>query len=305
MRDSVRGLYHVEVQDASVRQPRGSGLAGLSFTARPGESVAILGGLDSRKELALQLLAGRLKPESGYVHVLGKTPHAGMRRVGYTPERPRFTALLSPNRLLALEAARHGVPVGQRPARVAEVIDLLDLYGQRDRPIRELGPGERAAVTLAAALVHRPMVLLLDNPLTSLPDRTATRLWHYLEQRQAKEGASVVFTTVRSAEAERADHVALLDGGRMLACGRPGDLLQGLEADTVIVEAAEPEAVQRNLRGIYDVELIQTRDGVLFQAADGTAVAAHLLRHPVEGARAIYLRPPTLWDALQALSKHR
>ncbi len=294
--------YHVDLQDVSARTLRGT-ISALTMSGRPGEAIALLGGLGAGKTTVLQILAGHLQPEAGYVRLFGKQPGRVARRVGFSREHTPLSPLFSPNHLLNREAARRGVPAGQRPSRVAEAIDLLGLYEQRDRPLRELSAGERAAVGLATAIVHRPLVLLLDNPMGLLPEPLAERVWEYLHQRQSREGLTVVYSTVRSGEAERADRVLLLDQGRPLAFGAPPDLLAHVCADTITVEAAAPEAVQRTIRGVFDVEVEETRHGVRFSARDGAEAAAHLLRHPPEGARAVYVRPPTLWDVIEALKE--
>src|SRR5204862_3862883 len=141
--------------------------------------------------------------------------------------------------------------------------------------------GERAATALGAAMVHNPLVLLLDSSFSALPDIMVRRVMAHLRDRQGQDGITVVFTTISGETAERADRVALLDKGRLLGFGSPEQLKDGAGADTIVVEAVRPEAVHRTLRGLFDVQVTPTPGGVRLSAPDGLAAAAHLLRHPV------------------------
>jgi ABC-type multidrug transport system ATPase subunit len=251
------------------------------------------------------VLAGRLAPEEGTVRVLGRAARGAAKQIGYAPEEARPVALFTPHQMLLQRMIRYDVPGAQRPARIAEALEIFDLYADRDRPIRELSRTQQTALTLAAALAHRPALLLLDNLLPAPPSPLAERLRAYLEARCADDGLTVLHATNRNDEAEQADRVLLLDAGCPRAFASPAELLAQHAADILMVEAADPDAVQRTLRGIFDVAITPTRDGLRFSAADGLAVAAHLFRHPSGGVRVVTLRPPTLWDVLERLRGDR
>lgn len=291
----------IEVSGVRVRHRRGAGISGVSFTAAPGERIALFGGVGSGKTTILRLLAGRLSPEAGTVRVLGHAPRGAAKLVGYAPEPPPYASIFTPHQILGQQLARQDAPASQRTARLVEMLELCGLYAHRNRPARELSRGQQTVLAMATALVLQPAVLLLDNLMAALPSPLAGGLRAYLDARRAADGLTVIQATTDSEEAERADRVLMLDAGRPLAFASPADLLAGQPADTLVVEAADPEAVQRTLRGIFDVEIAETRDGLRFSTADGLAATAHLFRHPAGGVRAVYLRRPTLWDVLERL----
>jgi ABC-type multidrug transport system ATPase subunit len=291
----------IEVSEVSLRYRRGGGVREVSFDASPGESVALFGGAGSGKTTLLRLLAGRLSPDSGVVRVLERAPRGAARWVGYAPQEPAYPSLFSPHQVLSSVLLRHDVPGPQRPARIVEMLELFDLYEYRDRPARDLSHGERTALTLAAALVFMPSVLLMDNLSAALSAPLAARLHSHLKARRAADGLTVLHAVTRSEEAETADRALLLDAGRVLAFEPPDRLLANHAADTLTVEAADPEAVQRTLRGIFDVEVAATHDGLRFSAADGIATTAGLFRHPTGGVRVVCLRHPSLWDVMDKL----
>lgn len=298
-------MNSVEVSEVTARYRKGRGVYGVSFEARPGERVALFGGAGSGKSTLLRVLAGRLAPEEGTVRVLGRAARGAAKQIGYAPEEAHPVALFTPHQLLLQRTIRYDVPGAQRPARIAEALEIFDLYDDRDRPIRELSCTQQTALTLAAALVHRPALLLLDNLLPALPSPLVERLRAYLETRCADEGLTVIHATNRSDEAEQADRVLLLEAGCSRAFASPAELLAQHAADTLTVEAADPAAVRRTLRGIFDVAITPTRDGLRFSTADGLAAAAHLFRHPSGGVRVVTLRSPTLWDVLERLRDDR
>lgn len=291
----------VELQDVSARYRRGGGIEGVSLAVQHGEAVALFGGAGAGKSTLLRLLAGRIAPTSGTARVLGRAPRAAVKRVGYVPEVAPLPPLFTPHQVLAQRMVRLDVPAAQRPARMAEALQLLDLYERRDRPLRELSHTERTAVRIAAALVHRPAVLLLDNVTAALPAPLLDRLRAYLDGRRDAYGLALLHATTASAEAERCDRVLLLDAGRPVACAPPEELIAAHGPDRLLIEATDPETVQRTLRGAFDIEIAETRDALRFSALDGPALAAHLLRNPVGGASTIYVRRPSLWDVLRGM----
>ncbi|HXG23286.1 MAG TPA: ATP-binding cassette domain-containing protein, partial [Chthonomonadales bacterium] len=223
-------------------------------------------------------------------------------RIGYVPEVSALPGLFTPHQVLAQRMVAYKVPSAHRAARMAEMLDLCDLYPHRDHPLRELSQGQRIALGLATALVHHPAVLLLDNVIATLAAHLRKRLQEYLDARRAADGLTLIHATTRSEEAEKADRVLLLEEGRTLAWGKPEALLADHAVDTLTVEAVDTQAVKRTLRGIFDVEITETEDGLRFSAPDGIATTAHLFRHPTGGVRTVYVRRPNLWDVLEKLS---
>jgi ribosome-dependent ATPase len=282
-------------------QYRHGGVKDISFSAASGESIALFGDSGCGKTILLKLLSGQLGPQSGMVRVFGRAPRSVRKQVGHAAEGARLNPLFTPQQIVSYQVARQDVPGPQRHARTAEALEVTGLSEVRDLPVRELSRGRRTALIIAEALAPRPALLLLDNLISALAPGVADKIFSYLEARRAKDGLTVVHATTASSEAERADKVLLLDAGCPLAFEPPEQLIGRHSADTVTLEAADPEAVQRTLRGIFDVEIEATAKGLIFKAADGMATAAHLFRHPPGGVRTVYVQRPTLWDVIETL----
>jgi len=287
----------IVVADATVR--RNGGMEGLSLAVEQGEWLSVFGPAASGKTTVLRILAGELRPESGQTVA---TP--GLRRFLVGDERPGPGRLSARNKLL-WRLGRLGVSPLRRSARAQEALEVMDLLRAQDVPETALSGGQRIALEIAAALACEPDVLLLDNVTVALAPCVTARLFAFLDDRRAADGLAVVHATTASHEAERADRVLMLDRGRALACGAIEDMMRRYAPDRVTVEAADPSAVRRTLRGIYDVEITETRDGLRFAAADPVDTAANLFRHPPDGMRAVYVARGDLWQVYAALKADR
>jgi len=224
------GTFAVAAADVWRGFGRERDLRGVSFELRPGESLAILGRNGSGKSTLLRVLAGLLRPGRGRVLVGGDdlfgTPHA-RARLGYVGHEPMLYGGLTIRENLRLYAALYGLPAPA--ARIDEVCALLDLgaYGGTVTARLSRGLTQRAAV--ARAIVHRPGVLLLDEPFAGLDPEAASRLGAHLDAFRAG-GGTMVLATHHPAEAAR-----LAGAARRLADGRltPALLLAGLDAAAV------------------------------------------------------------------------
>jgi zinc/manganese transport system ATP-binding protein len=173
----------IAVEDAAVRIGRRAIWSGVSMRVQRGEFVALLGANGSGKSTLLKVLLGALPAAAGEVSVLGRRPGASSGAIGYLPQRRSFapeTRLRGSDVVrLGLDGDRWGLPLpvsfGRAAARgretrrrVAEVVELVGAAGYADRPIGELSGGEQQRLLIAQALVRRPELLLLDEPLDSL-----------------------------------------------------------------------------------------------------------------------------------------
>ncbi|HXD55108.1 MAG TPA: metal ABC transporter ATP-binding protein [Solirubrobacteraceae bacterium] len=222
----------IELRDAAARLGGRTIWSEVTLRVQEGEFVGLLGENGSGKSTLLKVLLGALPASSGTVSVLGARPGAANRAVGYLPQRPGFDGAL---RLrgrdivrLGLDGDRWGLPLGvgrgaaaRRSAareRVAEVIELVGAHGYADRPIGECSGGEQQRLLIAQALVRRPRLLLLDEPLDALdlPNQASVSA---LVARICREQGVAVLLVAHDVNPllPYLDRVAYLAGGRALA----------------------------------------------------------------------------------------
>ena len=223
-------------------------LDGVDLTLAPGETLALLGPNGAGKTTLMRLAAGRLAPEAGSVRVAGRDPHAervARRAIGWVPQEialyPRLTAAEN----LGVFAALAGLPRRARGGAVAQALALAGLEAVAGRVVGQLSGGYQRRVNIAASLMGRPGLVLLDEPTQGV-DREARAEIHAVLGRLRDEGAAILIATHDFAEAERlASRVAFVGRGRILREGRLADLLAALRRgppEHEVVLASGPDA---------------------------------------------------------------
>jgi len=198
-------------------------LRDVSFTLARGEILAVIGPNGAGKTTLLSLLAGVARPSSGEVFA-----PAG-ERVGWVPQQTAVYSKLSVAENLRLFARLERV--ADPDAAVALMLEQTGLADRADEQLGRLSGGNRQRVNIAIGLLARPVVVLLDEPASSLDPRQRQRLWEFIVAR-AHEGTGVLFTTHDIAEAGRhASRLLVLADGELLFSGRPGELPRDDGAD--------------------------------------------------------------------------
>lgn len=213
-------------RDLTKRYGERTALRGVSFTAAPGELVAVIGPNGAGKTTLLSILAGIQRPDGGSV---SRDP----REVGWVPQQPALYGKLSVAENLRLFARLERVPDPE--AAVARMLEQTGLGDRAGEEVSRLSGGNRQRVNIAIGLLAEPAVLLLDEPSASLDPRQRARLWEFVGGLAAR-GTTVVFSTHDVQEAERyADRVLVLADGELLFAGTAREL-----AATVGGEQAGP-----------------------------------------------------------------
>ena len=187
---SVRGL--------TKKYRRGPVLGGVTFELRPGEAVALLGSNGAGKSTLVGCVTGDRLPDSGEVRLCGADPFSDLAGaagcMGLVPEQPYLYGELTVREMLQFVAAARGQPASESSAEAARLLELLGLTGAEATLCRELSQGMGRKTAIAAALLHRPRVLLLDEALNGLDRPSAARLLAELDRRRA-EGAAVLLSS--------------------------------------------------------------------------------------------------------------
>jgi ABC-2 type transport system ATP-binding protein len=200
----------------------------VSLTVTPGEVRGLLGPNGSGKSSLMKTIMGLTKPSYGTIQVLGYdvriSPMEIKKIVGYVPESPRLYEFLTATEYLDFIADVRGLPYDVKKERISRFVDALDLEGKQGDMISSYSQGMKQKVAIIGALLHRPRVLLMDEPLNGLDPKSA-RLVKELIHGLAKEGVSVIFSThiLEIAEAI-CDKLTILQSGRILIEGTSKDL---------------------------------------------------------------------------------
>ncbi|WP_405410502.1 ABC transporter ATP-binding protein [Streptomyces decoyicus] len=216
----------VEVDGLVKRYGTKTAVDGLDLTVARGAVTAVLGPNGAGKTTTVEICEGYRRPDAGRVRVLGLDPVADAAAL-----RPRIGVMLQSGGVYAgakaEEMLRHTATLHAHPLDVGLLIDRLGLGSCGRTPYRRLSGGQQQRLALAMAVVGRPELVFLDEPTAGLDPQARHATWDLVRELRA-DGVSTVLTTHFMDEAEQlADHVAIIDGGRVIAQGSPDELCRG------------------------------------------------------------------------------
>ncbi len=220
----------------------------LSFEVREGELFAFLGVNGAGKSTTINIISGILPKDSGTVKVCGYD--IGTHADSVKPKLGIvFQSSVADKNLTVLDnfksrAALYGISGKGLLRRLDELDELLGLGDILKRPVCKLSGGQRRRVDIARALLHRPELLILDEPTTGLDPQTRSAVWSAIDNLRRQHGLTVFLTTHYMEEASISDYVVILDGGKKVAEGTPHDLKTAYATDVVRLYSHTQQAVE-------------------------------------------------------------
>lgn len=300
----------IEVSELKKAYPGVKALDAVSFTVARGEVFAYLGRNGAGKTTTLRILATLSRQSSGSVRIAGKrfpqNAHEIRRLIGVSMQHTALDELMTGREHLELVSRLAGLTPRQTRHRVAQLLEMLSLTESADVLIGAYSGGMRRRLDVALSLVHRPPILLMDEPTTGLDPQSRRALWALVEQLK-DEGVTILLTTQYIEEADHlADRAGILEGGRLIALATPQELKATVGGAVVHVEA-DPVSLE-SVRSRCRAQGMETHDlaGVLRVELPGreydmTRLLAEFrtLNGPV---RRISVAEPTLEDAFIQLT---
>ncbi|MCI5900935.1 MAG: ABC transporter ATP-binding protein [Blautia sp.] len=231
----------------------------LSFQVKRGELFAFLGVNGAGKSTTISIICGQLQKDSGTVLVNGMdTEHSldeTKQRIGVVFQDSVLDTPLTAKENLKSRAALYGITGKAFAERLQELSEILDFKGFMNRPVGKLSGGQRRRIDIARALIHRPEILILDEPTTGLDPQTRKMIWNVIEHLRTEEKMTVFLTTHYMEEAASASYVVILDSGSIVAEGTPHDLKNAYVKDYVSLYGVTEEEIKmlnREYRVIRD-----------------------------------------------------
>ena len=271
----------------------------ISLSVQEGEVFALLGPNGAGKTTTISMLTGLLAPTSGKATVAGfdvqKEPLKVRQQIGVVFQQPSVDDLLSGRENLDMHALLYNVPAKGRKERIDEMISLVGLTARQHAKIREYSGGMRKRLEIARGILHHPKVLFLDEPTTGLDPQTRQHIWEYIRKMSRREGTTVVFTTHYLEEAEQfAERVAIIDKGRIIATGKPHELVNELGGDTVILKAKKSKDVAAKIRKMPFAASVNEKNGVVSAVIASSHRNLPKMLRALPGIESIEIRPATL-----------
>ena len=305
----------IRVEGLTKRFGAVEALRGVDLAVAPGTVLGLLGPNGAGKTTAVRILTTILQPDGGHAEVLGvdvtRDPQAVRESIGLAGQYAAVDENLTGRENLRLVGRLTHLPAAGIRARADDLLDRFGLTEAADRPARTYSGGMRRRLDRAAALVHRPPVLFLDEPTTGLDPASRSDLWQVIEELVA-EGTTVLLTTQYLEEADRlADHIAVIDHGQVIAQGAPAHLKAGLGGTVVEITVADPAAARRaGAQNGARLGLDAQVDGSALELAvdDGPRALVEVLRTLDDADLAVAgmtVREPSLDDVFLSLTGHR
>ena len=286
----------IELRQLSKTYGAVSALSNLDLSVPEGCLYGLLGPNGAGKTTTLRILATLLAPDRGSVQVDGvdalKHPREVRRLLGYVAQEVAIDKILSGRELLQLQGDLYHLKRTDRDHRIDDLIDRLGMDPWIDRRCGTYSGGMRRRLDLAAGLLHRPRLLVLDEPTVGLDIESRSAIWQLLNQ-LVEAGTSVLLSSHYLEEIEAlADLMAIIDAGAVIAEGTPTDLKQRLGGDRVTLrvrefsdaqEAARVRSVLEPVEGVRQVVINRAQGFSLNLVIEGESVIERL-RHSLEGA---------------------
>jgi ABC-2 type transport system ATP-binding protein len=218
----------VELKGVTKRYNEIVAVNNMNLTINTGEIFALLGPNGSGKSTTLKMLMGLVQPTAGEINVLGldvkKDPVAVKRQVGYVPESPNIYEFLTGIEYLDFIGDIYGVSTIEKQQRITEYLKALQLEGREGDMINSYSDGMKKKISLISAFLHRPKLLILDEPLNALDPRSARIVKDYLHQLKMQGVTTILSTHVLEIAEAVCDRIGIMYQGNILALGNMAEL---------------------------------------------------------------------------------
>jgi ABC-2 type transport system ATP-binding protein len=284
-------------------------LKGVSFDVRAGEIFGLLGPNGSGKTTLFRILSTLMRPTGGSAAIAGfdvaKQPDEVRRRIGVVFQARSSDIKLSAAENLWHQGHLYGLRGSLLQLRIHEMLERVGLADRAKDRVETFSGGMQRRVELAKGLMHRPSVLLLDEPTTGLDPGARLDLWQYLDVLRKRENVSIIVTTHLMEEAERCDRLAILSSGEIVGLGAPAELRSEIGGDVIMLETADPASLAGGIHSRFGVSATVLEGRVRMEIADGLKFVTSLAEAFPGTIQSVSISKPTLDDVFISRTGHR
>ena len=299
----------VDISHVAHRYGRRTALADLTLSIDEGEIFAFLGPNGGGKTTLFRLLSTLIPLESGEVRILGydvrRQPATIRSLIGVVFQAPSLDKKLTVAENMRHQGHLYGLRGRELAQRQRIMLDRLGLSDRAGERAETLSGGLRRRVELAKGMIHRPRLLLLDEPSTGLDPGARSDLWSYLRQVRDEDGVTVVLTTHLLEEADRADRIAILNEGRLVALDTPDALRATVGGDSITIQTDDPQKLASAVRDRFEIDAVVLDGSVRLEQPDGHQWIARLVEAFPGQIESLTLGKPTLEDVFIDRTGHR
>ncbi|HVS27758.1 MAG TPA: ABC transporter ATP-binding protein [Burkholderiales bacterium] len=251
MRDAVSATHAVKAQGLTKRYGQTLAVDGLNLEIPTGGFFGLLGPNGSGKTSTIHMLSTLIRPTTGEAWVAGHDVRSdGLKvraAIGVVFQESALDRTLSVAENLRFAGLLHNLSIAQIKERSSELLELFGLEDKRHQPVGELSGGQRRALDIARGVIHRPQILFLDEPTIGLDVPNRRNIWRFIQRLRAELNVTVFLTTHYLEEAVDCDEVAFIKKGHIVKNGPPHDLIDGLGAYIIEIEAENLKELAQSL----------------------------------------------------------
>jgi ABC-2 type transport system ATP-binding protein len=284
-------------------------LDGVSFDVRRGEIFALLGPNGGGKTTLFKILSTALTPSSGTAEITGfdilTQANDVRRRIGIVFQNPSLDKKLTVLENLRYHGQLYGLRGKALTDRVNEMMDRLMIADRAGNLVETLSGGLARRVELAKGLLHRPEVLILDEPSVGLDPGARRDLWLYLQKLREKENVTILVTTHLVDEGDRSDHVLVLNLGKVVAFGTPDSLKLEIGGDVIAITSRSTEKLSAAIRERFSISPTIMNGTLRVEKNQGHTFISQVVDAFPDLIETVSLSKPTLEDVFIARTGHR
>ncbi len=299
----------IEISDVAYRYGQHEAIGGLSLAVTEGEILVLLGPNGSGKTTLFRLLSTLIPLQQGEVKILGfdlrREANEIRSLLGVVFQAPSIDKKLTVQENVIHFGRLYGLGGAVLRARADEMLARFRLDDRRRDLVETLSGGLRRRVELAKGMLHEPRLLILDEPSTGLDPGARSDLWQYLEQVRRENGVTVVLTTHLLEEAGRADRIAIMHRGKLVALDTPVVLAASVGGDAVTIRTASPEELAADISRQFQLSPMVVDGVVRLELPNGHQWIARLVEAFSHRIDAITLGKPTLEDVFIHVTGHQ
>src|SRR5262245_2004512 len=281
----------------------------VSFCVETGEVFGVLGPNGGGKSTLFRILSTMIPAESGKLELFERDPNRSRNEVrrdlGIVFQAPSLDPFLTARENLLHQGHLYGLSGRDLETRMTELLGLFDLSDRQNERVSRFSGGLRRRVEIAKSLLHRPRLLILDEPSTGLDPGARRDMWAYLNELRLQSGMTVLFTTHYMDEAEHATRVAVLDQGRLVAVDTPEALKAQLGGDVITIETDEPQALARQIEDRFGIKTVVLEQRLRLERPRGHEFVTTLVEAFPGRIHSIAVGKATLEDVFIHLTGHR
>ena len=290
----------VQVANVSFRYGKHQALKDVALSVERKQIFGLLGPNGGGKTTLFRILCTLLVPQQGEARVMGvdvkRDPHKVRRLIGVVFQSNSLDLELTSQENLLHQGRLYGLRGPELKERVAHLMVRFGLEQRSKDRVRTLSGGLRRRVALAKGLLHRPQILMLDEPTQGLDPGARLEFWRYLRTLRDEEGITILFTTHLMEETEQCDHLVILSKGEVVASGSPEALKEKVGGDVIVIRTPDPEGLGDSIRKRFSCETKVVDGTVRVENHRGYELAAKLMESYSDQIEALTVGKPTLED---------